>query len=112
MTQILETKGGKFTILEAAGVAGLKILSENLLARTPVGNGTIKSGVIKAVGAVGLTALTHNKLANMEGTALMVDAFEDIVGSFLGGRGGSSQASSNGRQIGQANQGFGVTSVI
>jgi len=110
--QILEAKGGEFSVTDALIVAGLKIVSEQALAKVPfVGNGTLRSGLIKGVGAIALTTMTKNKWARYEGTALMVDAGEDIVGALLGKYLGNGSTSSQ-RQIGTSNQGAGVNSVI
>lgn len=120
MPQILETKGGSFSVMDALAVAGLKIASEQMLSRVRlVGNASVKSGIIKGVMAVALSPLGKRsgmlgKLAGYEATALMVDAGEDLVGSLLGkylGR-NASNSTGNNNEIGTSNQGAGVVSVI
>jgi len=92
---------------DALAVAGSKIVTENFLARVPfVGNGTIRSSVIKFIGAFALTGLMKNKIGGYVGTGLMVDAGEDLVTGIFGVRGGTSQSTVVGGA--NANQGSGI----
>lgn len=118
MPQILEAKGGELTIFKALGIAGLKIFSEQALSRVAfIGNGTLRSGLIKGVSAVLLTTVTPKSgfmgnLARMEGTALMIDAGEDIVGALLGRNNASANAPVNTSERGTSNQGAGVMNLV
>lgn len=97
--------------LDALAVAGSKIVTENFLSRVPfVGNGTIRSGIVKLIGAFALTGLMKNKIGGYVGTGLMVDAGEDLVTGIFGVRSGTSQSTVVGGA--NANQGAGIGSVI
>jgi len=119
MAKLLKTLnpevGKKISLLDSVMIAGLKIFSEQALSKIPmVGNGTIRSGVIKAVSGVALTSLAPKsgaigKGASLEATALMVDAGEDIYRALFGG---ASVQGAGERQVGQSNQGAGVKRVI
>ena len=84
MTNVLQAKSGKLTIMDALFIAGAKSVSERLL-QGIIGNGTIMSGAIKLVGAVTLVSGVKGKVGDILGTALMVDGAEDIITSFMGG---------------------------
>lgn len=107
-----EVSNTGFSPLDAVMVAGAKVVSENVLARIPlVGNGTLRSGIIKVTGAMLLTGFMKNKFGGILGTAMMVDGGEDIVRSLAGNFGAtSSDVSTVGGS--SSNQGSGVGSAI
>jgi len=98
MTQLLQTKAGDLTIMDAVLIAGAKSISERILTNF-IGNGTLMSGAMKIAGAIGLVSGVKGKTGKILGTALMVDGGEDLVTSVLGGaitsigQGSSGQAS-------------------
>lgn len=108
-----EVKGTGFSPIEALLVAGAKVVSENALARVAfVGNGTLRSGIIKLVGATVLTSMSRgstmmSKAGNIFGTALMVDGGEDVIRGLLSLR---NSGQSETAQVGgsSANQGVGA----
>ena len=84
MVKFLEKKGGKLSLMDALLIAGTKTLSEQVLARTPVGNSTYLSGAVKIAGAIVSTNVVGGKVGDILGTALMVDGAEDVAHKFLG----------------------------
>lgn len=101
-----------FSPLDAVLVAGAKVGTEAILARVPfVGNGTLKSGAIKVLGATLLTTMVKNRVGSILGTAMMVDGGEDIVRSLVGR---FATTSSDASTVGGAssNQGSGVGGAI
>lgn len=84
MVNVLTRKVGAISLLDAGLISVTKSVEERLLARL-IGNGTLFSGGIKAVlGAIANQAL-KGKVGDILGTALIVDAGDDIVASVLGG---------------------------
>jgi len=98
MPDLLKSRSGKLTIMDALMIAGTKSITERLLSRV-IGNGTLMSGAVKLGGAITLVSGVKGKIGDILGTALMVDGAEDIITSFLGGAisniGGGIQAKSN-----------------
>ena len=56
----------------------MKIVSEKMLAKTPVGDATIKSGVIKLILGGVVNSKISNKHAKLLGGAMVIDGAEDI----------------------------------
>ena len=110
-----DVKGTDFSPVEAGMIAVAKVVSESFLAKVPfVGNGTLKSGLIKMVGAgvVGGT-LGKNMIGKAVATGMMVDGGEDIVRGVLGGSlglGATAQDSEVGGNT--ANQGSNIGGAI
>jgi hypothetical protein len=78
-------KVGYLSLPDALAIAVIKIAEEKLVAPV-IGNGTIKSGIIKGVGALALDSFMPNgKLASYAKTALVIDAGEDIANQLLSG---------------------------
>ena len=110
-----DVKGTSFSPMEAGMIAVAKVVSEGALARVPfVGNGSLRSGLIKMVGA-GLfgSMLGKNVIGKSLATGMMVDGGEDIVRGVLGGSLGLGNSTSS-QSIGgnTANQGSGVGGAI
>lgn len=84
MGKILKTKGTKDLFIEAGAIALVKNIEERLL--TPfVGNGSIKSGIVKAVAGIGIPAVAgNNKISKILSTAFIVDSAEDFVNVGMG----------------------------
>lgn len=84
-------------VIETFGAAAFKVLSEQVLARTPVGDGTLKSGIIKiGLGVACNYFLPAGPIRRITSTGFIIDGFEDgIYGSgiskMLGGIGGGAQ---------------------
>jgi len=83
--------------IQATGLVdiGLIGVSKNVTERmlTPViGNGTLQSGIMKLV-AGGFVQGQAGKLGSAVGGGLVIDAVDDIVGSLMGGMGGSGATS-------------------
>lgn len=84
MGKILKTKDTKDLFIEAGAIALVKNLEERLLAPI-VGNGTIKSGVVKAIAGIGIPAIAgSNKITKVISTAFIVDSAEDLVNVGIG----------------------------
>jgi len=96
--------GSNWNLMDFLAVGVSKVTMERLL--TPmIGNGTVKSGVLKGVGGIALSQMVGNKSGMGEqvgryvAAGLIVDAVEDVtlalidptIQKFLGG--GSSAAS-------------------
>jgi hypothetical protein len=75
----------KFTLGEMIAAGVVKTVSERALARTPVGNGTLRSGFIKLGLAYGLYQLGRGQsgvvgsVVGVTSTAWTIDAVEDVV---------------------------------
>ena len=110
MTQLLERKVGEFSVMDALLVAASKQVTERVIARTPIGNGTMASGITKLIGAFILTGLVKGKIGSIVGTGMMVDGGEDLISNFLGGV-ANAQSQTQG-VIGLSNQGAGVAGLI
>lgn len=82
MSNIIGAKAGKLSQVDALMIAGTKVLSERILGRF-IGNGTLISGGVKMLGAVGVNKLVGGKVSDILATALTVDGAEDIMLSFL-----------------------------
>lgn len=83
--------------LVTLGVAGLaKPILEGVISRTPLGNGTVISGIGKIAGAGAVRyAFGSNQIMNGIQIALAIDGIEDIFYGVMGGGilgGGSSSA--------------------
>ena len=81
-----DVKGTTFSPVEALMISGSKVITEGLLSRVPfVGNGNVRSGIVKMILA-GLTGgMIKNKFGKVVGTGLMVDGGEDVVRGVFGG---------------------------
>jgi len=81
VTKILDKKVGSLTLLDGALIGASKLGSEALLAKVPfIGNGTMKSGLMKVGSAVAVSMLTQNKKAfQIISTGVLIDGMEDLV---------------------------------
>jgi len=93
---ITDQKVGKITLLDGALIAASKLGSEMAMQQIPgVGNGTLRSGLIKSGVAVGSSMLVGNKKAlQIAYTGVLIDGMEDIV---LGIKSRYMNGSSNGQ---------------
>jgi len=82
MTKILKPKIQASGFMDALELGIMKSVSERVLSPV-IGNGTVQSGVIKGIGGGLLTGVRGNKHVNLLGSALFVDAIEDVVKSVL-----------------------------
>jgi hypothetical protein len=82
---VIGEKIGRFTLMDALGVAAGKVVLEKVL--DPItGNSSIKSGLMKGVLAVVLDKVAGDgKIATYAKTGLVVDAGEDVVIGLLSG---------------------------
>lgn len=78
---ILEQKVGKLTLLDGAFIGASKLGTEALMSKIPfVGNGTLRSGLIKGALAVGGSMLTNNnKALQIVSTGVLIDGMEDLA---------------------------------
>jgi hypothetical protein len=84
MTDVLNTKAGEFSIVDGLIITGFKVTSDIASSRFAlVGNGTFKSGIIKTVGAIGLSMVSKNKYVQYASTGVLIDACEDLIGAGL-----------------------------
>ena len=84
MAKILKPKIKANGLMDSFEMAALKSVSERTLAPV-VGNGNVKSGVVKLVGAGLLSSVSPNKHVGLLSSAIIIDGFEDIVTGLLGG---------------------------
>ena len=84
MAKILKPKIKANGLMDSFEMAALKSISERSLAPV-IGNGSMKSGVVKLVGAGVLGSVSSNKHVSLLSSAIIVDGFEDIVTGLLGG---------------------------
>ena len=84
MTNLLTRKVGAISLIDAGLISVTKSVEERLLAKF-IGNGTLFSGAVKAVAGALVNQMISGKAGDILGTALIVDAGDDIVASFLGG---------------------------
>lgn len=86
MTTFVKRKVGQLGFVDALAIAGVKIFEERML-MSWIGNGTLKSGAIKGVGALALDMfLPAGKIKSIVTTALVIDSAEDIINELLGGK--------------------------
>ncbi len=79
MPKIIRAKPSKDMFMEAIGIAIVKNIEERLLAPV-IGNGTIGSGIVKAIaGFLIPTVGGKNKYTRVISTAFIVDSAEDFV---------------------------------
>ncbi|KQC13094.1 MAG: hypothetical protein APR63_09495 [Desulfuromonas sp. SDB] len=73
--------------LVTLGVAGIaKPFLEGVIAKTPVGNSTVISGIAKIIGAMAVRQFVGgNTIGNGVQIALAVDGIEDCFIGFMGG---------------------------
>ncbi len=80
---ITKQKVGKISLLDGFLIAGSKVGTEMLIAQTPLGNGTFRSGFSKVAGAIGLNMLAGQFGAKRQfsavATGMLIDGFEDVV---------------------------------
>lgn len=80
VNDIAEQKVGKFTLVDGAIITASKVASEEFLARVPfVGNGSLRSGVIKCIGAVALSMATKNQYVQYVASGMLIDGVEDTI---------------------------------
>jgi len=86
----------KSMFYDAMGIAAVKTIEERLLAATPVGNGTIGSGIVKGILGFATGKLGKgSKLTNIAATAFVVDCAEDIVNGVIGMLKGANSSSTD-----------------
>lgn len=99
MAEILTPKVHASGLGEVVALGLSKKISETALAFTPVGNGTVKSAIVK--GVIGGVAYGRaGKIGNIIAGGLVIDAVEDAINALvapliegaLGGSGGSPDA--------------------
>jgi len=94
----VKVKASTSGAMETFGAAAFKVLSEQILARTFVGDGTVKSGAIKlGLGIACNYFLPAGSVKRITSTGFIIDGFEDcIYGSgfarMLGSTGGAQAA--------------------
>ncbi len=100
MADIIGTpKVQAYGLLDVAAMAAFKQVEERALAPY-IGNGEVKSGVIKLV-AGALLANKMGKIGHIAGNALVFDGVEDLTLALLGGfLGGGSQGQSRDPMMG------------
>jgi len=85
MARKLVKTGAGLTLMDMFGVGLAKAGVEQLL-NPVVGNGNLKSGAVKLIGAYAIPKFGGSgKLATIVGTALAVDGVEDVIQSLLKG---------------------------
>ncbi len=95
MTEVLNPKVEASGLADVLGMALVKQLEERLTAPY-IGNGTIKSGIIKGGGGgLGYAVLGKNRLGRVVTSAVLFDAAEDVIVGVLGGGMGSAAAANN-----------------
>lgn len=88
MAKILKPKVKATGLMDSFELAVMKSVGERVTSPM-IGNGTIQSGAIKLVGAGLLSTVSRNKHVGLLSSAFIVDGFEDIVTSLLGGTSGA-----------------------
>lgn len=88
MVKILKPKIQASGLMDSFELGVMKSVSERVLMPV-IGNGSVKSGAIKLVGAGLLTTVSRNKHVSLLSSAVIVDGIEDIVTSLLGGMTGA-----------------------
>jgi len=87
MVEMISEKlaGTDWNVLDFFAVGVSKQITEQLLAASPVGNGTWKSGLLKGVSGVVLSTVAHSqkgaikKVGDYVAAGLIIDAVEDIT---------------------------------
>jgi hypothetical protein len=80
--KLLNKKVGKISIIDALMIAGAKAITERVM--TPfIGNGTLLSGGVKAVAGGLLSGFVGGKAGDILGTAIIIDAGEDVINFIL-----------------------------
>ena len=82
MANVLDQKvqSDGISLIDGLFIAGAKVTTEAMLERVPfIGNGTMRSGLMKIAGAVAISMLTKNKYARYAATGMLIDGGEDIV---------------------------------
>lgn len=78
----IPTEVGGYGLMDILIIGGSKIATEKLLSGV-VGNGTVKSGLVKLATALGLTAFAgQRKEIKLASIGIGVDAIEDFVFGF------------------------------
>ena len=96
-TDIANQKVGKFSLVDGAIITASKVASEELLSMVPfVGNGTLRSGAMKSVGAVVLSMVSNQKYVQYVSSGLLIDGVEDLIAYAKGLKFGSSNGSNDG----------------
>jgi hypothetical protein len=87
---------GSVDYMDLLIAGGVKFLEERLLARTMIGNGTMKSGLVKlAIGAGARKFAGRGMLQDGVSLGFAIDGVEDILVSLVGGMGQSQNGGSN-----------------
>lgn len=77
---IANQKVGKFSLIDGAIITASKVASEELLAMVPfVGNGTLRSGAMKSIGAVVISMMSKNNYVQYVSSGLLIDGVEDMI---------------------------------
>lgn len=98
--EVLNPKVSYTGIFDLIGVGVVKQFEERLTSPF-IGNGTLMSGGIKLIaGGLAHSTLSKNRIGNIIGSAILVDAGEDLaiglMGMLGGGLGGGNQGSNDG----------------
>ena len=86
MSKILKPRVKATGLIDSFELAVMKSVGERALAPV-IGNGSLQSGAVKLVGAGILGSVSRNKHIGLFSSSMIVDGFEDIVSSLLGGSG-------------------------
>ncbi len=94
MVEVLNPKVEAHGLFDVLGMAVAKQVTEKML-MPYIGNGTVKSGIIKGI-AGGLLYGKAGKYGNMVAGGLVIDAAEDVAVSLMGRfMGGGEQATND-----------------
>jgi len=94
MVDLVPKNAGKFEssgLGDALLIGVVKTIEERALINV-IGNGTIKSGIIKGVGGAVISGMIGGKAGKIVGSAFAIDAIEDVVNGALGASSGASPA--------------------
>lgn len=69
---------GGMTLWDSLGIVASKITIEEITGLTPIGNGNLKSGLVKTIGALALGLSVRKKPAQLIAGGALVDGLEDI----------------------------------
>ncbi len=85
MTEVLNPKVEASGLADVLGMALVKQVEERLTSPY-IGNGTVKSGIIKGIGGgLGYAVLGKGRIGKIVTSAILFDAAEDVISGFLGG---------------------------
>jgi len=86
MVDLVPKNVGKF---ESSGfgdallIGVVKTIEERALINV-IGNGTVKSGLVKGIGGAVVSGMIGGKAGKIVGSAFAIDAVEDLVNGFMG----------------------------